>query len=516
MKICLFDGYIRNRAQLCEELSIWPSCPQDVERSILEAGFARWGRDIGNHICGSFALAIADEERGELFCARDQLGLKPFYYCLNPDGGFLYGSRIEDVASGLTKVEIDREALQRYMALGYPVGEQTLYRGIRKLMPGHCLVYDGSEILVQPYFTLSFCPDFSRTETQWARAIEKTLEEILVDDAEMLNSRGSCSFLSGGVDSSYLLALSGIKRGYAIGYEEEECSEAKLAADTARHLGAEFAEIEVTPDRFFAAIPRVMRSAGLPLADASTVALLLGCEEVACDCSYCLSGEGADELFAGYHVYRRADELGRTGGPWHYGCSGIMKGESARRLLMLERSYPMENLVKGIYDATESCEHLSRLQAIDCALWLEGDILLGAEAASRASGLNLLLPYADQRMVDLAMRIPTGLRLKDGCGKYVLRKAAQNRLPHEVAFRGKVGFSVPIRAWMREGPERKPDVHPRQSAHGSHTGQPDTASRGVRAVSGQEARTLHESETPPINARGGRDHSVVSRGLPRP
>ena len=110
---------------------------------------------------------------------------------------------------------------------------------------------------------------------------------------------------------------------------------------------------------------------------------------------------------------------------------------------------------EDVYKATESWEHLSRLQAIDCALWLEGDILLGANAASRESGLKLLLPYADRRMVDLACRIPAEFRIQDDCNKYVLRKAAQNHLPPEVALRPKVGFSVPICTWMREEDRRE-------------------------------------------------------------
>ena len=132
-----------------------------------------------------------------------------------------------------------------------------------------------------------------------------------------------------------------------------------------------------------------------------------------------------------------------------------MEEDDARRLLMLDRSYPAKDLVAKVYEASESWEHLSRLQAIDCTLWLEGDILLGANAASKASGLKLLLPYADRRMVDLATRIPASLKLKNGCGKYILRMAAQKRLPHEVAFRRKIGFSVPICSWMREPRHRE-------------------------------------------------------------
>ena len=454
MRVCLFAGYMRNRAQLCEELGIPPAGRREQERSVLEAGFSRWGCEIGNHIHGSFALAILDEESGKLFCARDPLGIEPFYYRLDPDGTFRYGSRIVDVVDKARR-EIDPEALQRYLMLGYPAGEKTLFKGVMKLMPGCCLVFDGGKLLVQSYYAPSFQPDFSRTEEQWVNEIEQTLESILAEDAETLASGGSCAFLSSGVDSSYLLALSGARRACCIGYREDGRSEAKAASETARCLGVEFAEAQITSDMFFDAVPRAMRSTGLPLADASTVALLLGCEEVARTSSCCLSGEGADELFAGYHIYRRADELGWTGGPWHFGCAGVMGAEDARRLLMLDRSYPVEDLVGAVYEASESWEHLSRLQAIDCALWFEGDILLGANAAARASGIELLLPYADRRMADLATRIPARLRLKDGCGKYVLRKAARRRLPHEVAFGSKIGFSVPICDWMRKQRHRE-------------------------------------------------------------
>ena len=457
MRACFFEGHIRNRLQLCEELSIDPASPQNDELSLLEAAFGLWGSDIGNHLRGSFSFAIMNETNGELFCARDPLGIEPFYYRLDVDGALRYGSDIETVVYGMERREIDLEALQRYFMLGYPAGEKTLYDGVWKLMPGHYLIYDGTSILTRPYHTLSFSPDYSRNEAQWVADIERTLDEILEEDAAALESGGSCAFLSSGVDSSYLLAKSGAKHAYSIGYAEESSSEAREAAATARQLGVEFSEVEIDSNQYFDAIPRVIHSAGMPLADASTVALLIGCESVANDGSCCLSGEGADELFAGYHLYRRANTLGKTGGPWYFGCSRIMRAEDAQRLLMLERSYPMENLVKGIYEATESCEHLSRLQAIDCALFLEGDILLGAHAASRASGLRLLLPYADQRMVTLAARIPASYKLREGCGKYVLRKAAQGKLPHEVAFRRKIGFSVPIRAWMRE-PERMRDI----------------------------------------------------------
>ena len=139
--------------------------------------------------------------------------------------------------------------------LGYPAGETTLYNGVRKLMPGHCLTYDGSELVIRPYFSLAFEPDYSRTEEQWASEIEWTFADIVAEDAEVLEAQGSCSFLSGGVDSSYMLAMSGVKRAYGVGYAEEASSEAAVASETAEFLGAEFCEVRVTSDQFFEAIP---------------------------------------------------------------------------------------------------------------------------------------------------------------------------------------------------------------------------------------------------------------------
>ena len=180
----------------------------------------------------------------------------------------------------------------------------------------------------------------------------------------------------------------------------------------------------------------------------------IGCASAAQSSLICLSGEGADEFFAGYHIYRRSEELAHTGGPWHYGCAGVMEPEQAASLLKLERPFPTEHLVKQLYADSESDEHLSRLLRIDCALWLEGDILFGINRSSRSCGLKLLLPYADRRLFELSTRIPAALKWKDGVGKYILRRAAEQQLPHEVAFRSKIGFSVPIGNWMRREPFR--------------------------------------------------------------
>ena len=452
MTLSFFEGYIRNRGPLCRELGL----PDGTsERAVLEAGYRRWGDDLPGRLYGAFAFVFHNPENNTFFCARDQIGLQPFFYCVTGNREFLYGCDLNElIRDRRYHRAVDREALQRYMNFGYPAGEITLWQGIRKLMPGRTLLFRDGEICTNAYYHPAYAPDPARTEASWTAEIGETLSRILSEDRRNNDFRSACSFLSGGVDSAYLLALSGVPRAIGIGYPGESVSEAPLAAKTAQALGVEFSEVDITPEDFFDAVPRTVRRLGVPLADASAVAFGIGCEKAAQRCDCCFSGEGADEFFAGYRIYRQADRLGHTGGPLHYGCFGVMAAEDAARLLMLDDPFPCGHLVQALYEETEACEHLSRLLRIDCALWLEGDILFGAGRSAKASGLRLLLPYADRRLFELSARIPSALKWKEDTGKYILRRAADTRLPDGIAFRPKTGFSVPVRGWLRREPFR--------------------------------------------------------------
>lgn len=451
MTLAFFQGYIRNRKQLCRELTL----PEGTEeRAILEAGYRQWGERLPDHLYGAFAFVFRDTETETLFCARDPIGLQPFFYFVTEDRRLLYGCGVNELLRDSGCRDVDREALQHYMNFGYPAGEKTLWQGIRKLMPGQSMTFRDGETLVSAYWQPVFMPDDSRTEEYWIREIRETLGQILDEDRENTDFRGAASFLSGGVDSAFLLALSRVSRAIGIGYRGESVSEAPLAAQTARMLGTGFTEAEVTPEAFFDAVPRMVRRLGMPLADASAPVFGIGCEKAAQNYSFCFSGEGADEFFAGYWIYRLADSLALSGGPLHYGCAGVMPAEDAAKLLKQDRVFSCRHLVDRIYAETEQDEHLSRLLRIDCALWLEGNILFGTGQSAAACGLRLLLPYADRRMFELSARIPSALKWKDGTGKYILRKAADTVLPAGIAFRPKIGFSVPVRKWMRTEPFR--------------------------------------------------------------
>ncbi|MBR2699389.1 MAG: asparagine synthase C-terminal domain-containing protein [Clostridia bacterium] len=252
------------------------------------------------------------------------------------------------------------------------------------------------------------------------------------------------------MDSALLLAASGVKRAASIRFRESACSEWEAASETAACLGRTLQGITLSPTEYLDAIPRYVRNAELPTSDSCVTAFLLDCEYTGGKGGPWLSGEGADEFFAGYNNYRLAPELAWDDGPTHYGLYGIMAREDARRLLGQERACPAEALVRDLYAQTARDEHLSRLLLIDIRLWLEGDILLSVNRSARANGVALVLPYADRRMFELSAAIPSDLKWRDGCGKYILRRTAERRLPHEIAFRKKIGFMNPLRQWFGE------------------------------------------------------------------
>lgn len=448
LKSVLFSGYIRNIEALRSELNI---AETDGVSAVLERGYARWGQDICAHLYGAFSFVLREEQSGNLFCARDQLGLNPLFYHLTESGKLLVSEDIRVIARHPEyHKKLNRNALVTYLVLGYPAGNETLFEGIRKLPAGHFLTYQNGEVSLHRYYRLQYRPDFSRTEEEWIREIERTARDIIAEDQQDCHFDGAESLLSGGVDSSYLLALNGLPDACSIGYEDfENYDESHLAQQTAAALGRNLHKCMITAEQYFDALPHVIEGMGLPLADASSVAFYLGCQNIAERTSMCFSGEGADEFFAGYRIYRLADKLAQEGGAIHCGCYGIMEESDARALLKEPMPrFPGESLVREIYADTAEGEHLSRLLAIDVDLYLEGNIMFALSRSSAVNGLQMRTPLADRRMFELAARIPSEWKLRNGVGKYILRQAAERVLPTETAHRPKVGFAVPMAPWM--------------------------------------------------------------------
>ena len=259
------------------------------------------------------------------------------------------------------------------------------------------------------------------------------------------------SFLSGGVDSSYVLAMSEAAAADSCGYEEERFDESKLAAETAKLLGVRFNRCVITPEEYFDIVPYVMYNMEQPLGDASAIAFALGCKATAEHTKLCYSGEGSDEFFGGYNMYRNAERYGDNLKTFYVGNTNIMKEDEKKRILKNydETVLPI-NLVKEMYEENEGLDPLSKMQDIDIQIWLEGDIYLNVDKMSEAAGLEIRMPLTDRRIFDIASRIPSKYKLTEEQNKVAIRMAAAKVLPEEIAYRKKLGFVVPIRIWMAD------------------------------------------------------------------
>ncbi len=446
-----YRGHIRNHVQLCDILGIESNLGREErEARILTAAYEKWGCDMAHHLHGMYAFALYDDKADELICIRDRFGTKPFYYYITKDSKILYGTMIRTIMEqeGFEK-ELDVDMLQIYMSLTYPAGERTFFKGVKKLMPGCCLVWKNGEYKINRYWKPEFKPDNSRTLEQWADEIHSTVE-LMMQEVKT-DEETAESFLSGGVDSSYVLAMSDVKVANSCGYDEERFDESVLAKQTAELLGRECRKCNITPQAYFDIVPYVMYNMELPLGDASAIAFALGCIETAKSTKLCYSGEGADEFFGGYNMYRNAERYGDNLPTFYVGNTNIMKEDEKQRIL---KSYNPDvlpiNLAKQIYEETQGLDPLSKMSAVDIQIWLEGDIYLNVDKMSEAAGLEIRMPLTDLRVFDIASRMPSKFKVDQEQNKVAFRTAASKVIPDEIAFRKKLGFVVPIRIWLAD------------------------------------------------------------------
>ncbi|MBE6858264.1 MAG: asparagine synthase (glutamine-hydrolyzing) [Ruminococcus sp.] len=451
MKLIEYRGHIRNYRELCSELDIDSTLSREQRESeIITKGYEKWGSALPDKLYGMFAFCISDTENDEIFCARDHFGTKPFYYYITESGKLLCGTMIRGIMEqeGFVK-ELNTDMLQIYMSLTYVGGEDTFFKGVKKLMPGCYMKFADGRAEITRYWTPTFNPDNSRSLEEWGDEIHSLTRQIMTevkDDDETAES-----FLSGGVDSSYVLAMSDAEVSNSCGYDDERFDESGMAKQTADLLGRKNNRCVITPEAYFEAVPYVMYNMEQPLGDASAIAFAVACRETAKHTKLCYSGEGADEFFGGYNMYRNAERYGENLRTFYVGNTNIMKEDEKKRILA---SYNDEvlpiNIAKHIYEETEGLDPLSIMSDVDIQIWLEGDIYLNVDKMSEAAGLEIRMPLTDRRMFDIASRMPSCYKVNDETNKVALRTAAAKVLPEEIAFRKKLGFIVPIRIWLAD------------------------------------------------------------------
>ncbi|WP_405356673.1 asparagine synthetase B family protein [Ruminococcus sp.] len=446
VQVRYYSGYIRNFKKVCEELGITPLSREQREEQILIKGFEKWGTELPEHIFGAFAFALYDDAADKLYVFRDPVGQKQLFYSVAGDELLCSGDIDAIVTDSRIEKRLNMRMLQQYLFYGYPIGEETFYEGVYKLKGGHFLEWDGKNLKKNCYFKPIFRPE-DKSIDEFADEIKAVVTEILEEERADTELPYKESFLSGGVDSSYLLAASDAQCANTVGYEEADFSEAHLAQQTAEHFNKGFRVKMITPEAYFERIPTVMDKMGQPLGDASAVAFSIGCQAVKEHADVVYSGEGIDEFFGGYNAHKR-----EIPSDWVYlTCSHIMNTDVVKALMIdFDENVKPSDPLTELWEEAKQEDQLDSKLTMDISFWLDGDIYLNTDRTSTACGIELHTPFSDYRLFEVASRIPSEYQFREEQNKYVFRKAASSILPYESAFRKKVGFPVPVRQWLAD------------------------------------------------------------------
>ena len=464
--------------------------------------YEEYGLDCVEHLRGMFAFAIWDQRKQELFIARDRLGVKPLYYFHADDGSLYFGSEIKTIfAAGALKPELNYAALPDYLANHAPSGETTLFQGVKRLLPGHTLVWRDGKISVNRYWDVSFvkAKDQGYSDSdyieQWSELFRTSVKLRLMADVPL------GMFLSGGIDSSAIAAvMSGMVdepiKTFSVAFREREANELEYARLVAEKYKTDHHEIVVSPDIFFSALPNLIWHEDEPLAHPSSVALYFVSHLAAQNVKVVLTGEGSDELLAGYARYWKTLKLLSWGDRYHKltpelfrnvvrkQLSALPNGSRIKQKLQrtfLTLSPDIESLyldnfavfsrqslsqlltpesreriteidpyrvIHEMMERTDAESLLDRLLYSDIKTYLH-ELLMKQDQMSMATSLESRVPFLDHKLVEFTARLPERLKLRGWTTKYILRQSMKNVLPEAILSRPKMGFPVPIGAWFR-------------------------------------------------------------------
>lgn len=485
--VLVFNGEIYNfkelRAELLEKGHIFAN---NSDSEVLLHGFEEWGEDMVPRLRGMFAFVIFDRRDRSLFAARDMFGIKPFYYTFMGES-FIFGSEIKSFLEHPDfKKELNEEALAHYLSFQYSPTEETFFKGVYKLPPAHYFTFKNGEMKKTRYFK----PDFNSKDgvlEYFADLTDKAVRESVA--AHKIADVEVGSFLSSGIDSSYIAEAANVDKTFTVGFESpdgdryNEIHFAKKFADT---IGVENISKIITPEEYWGTFPKIQYHMDEPLADPAAIALYFVSELASKYVKVVMSGEGADELFGGYRIYQEPitltayDKLpfcirrvisrvcehlpqkhginylvrrGKTIEERFIGNASIFSTKERNALLKSEtakKAVSPQVLCSKFYNEVKDKDDITKMQYLDINMWLMGDILLKADKTSMANSLELRVPFLDKKVMELAETIPHNCRVNTKTTKLALRKAAEKTLPKLTAEKDKLGFPVPIRVWLKE------------------------------------------------------------------
>ncbi len=481
--VLTFNGEIYNYRELREELiSLGHIFRTKSDSEVLLHGFEEYGDALLCRLRGMFAFVIYNRHDGSLFGARDIFGIKPFYYTQMKDS-FIFGSEIK---AFLPHPQFDKalneDVLSHFLSFQYSPTEETFFKNVFKLPPAHFFYYKDGKMKKTRYHIPRFSPEQGALE-YYADLVDKAVRESV--ETHKIADVPVGSFLSSGIDSSYIAATAKVDKTFTVGFEGDggRYSEIDYAKEFAETVGVQNISRVITAEEYWEEFPHIQYHMDEPLADPAAIALYFVSRLASEHVKVVMSGEGADELFGGYRIYmepitttaydilpfplRRAISKlcsvlpqkhginylvrrGKTIEERFIGNASIFSKRERKRVLLRDSAPAPQLLCKKFYDECKDNDTITRMQYLDINMWLMGDILLKADKTSMANSLELRVPFLDKYVLELAQKIPTECRVNTKTTKLALRKAAERTIPSSTAMKDKLGFPVPIRLWLKE------------------------------------------------------------------
>jgi asparagine synthase (glutamine-hydrolysing) len=498
----VFNGEIYNFSSVRRELELAGhrfSTNSDTE--IIVHGWEQWGADCVHRFRGMFAFILWDRSHNTLFVARDRLGVKPLHYAQLPNGSWVFGSELKVVTAHPDFVsEIDTNAVEDFLALGYIPDPRTIWQGASKLPPAHYMIFRVGEEnpTIERYWDVPFAPDNRITEAEAAEQFRD-----LFDDAvkmRMIAEVPLGAFLSGGVDSSAVVASMARQsnspvRTCSISFDNPKFDESKFALRVAQQYSTDHQTDRVS-ENDFDLLDKLVDLYDEPYADSSAIPTYRLCQVARKRVTVALSGDGGDETFGGYRRYRmhlaedrirqtiplsmrksvfrslgeiypKFDRLPRVfrakttfqalaqdSASAYYNSVSVIRSEVRERLYSDEfkrklNGYRTSELFSAIAATAPTDDSLSIIQYLDYQTYLPGDINTKVDRASMAHSLEVREPLMDHVLVEWAGRLSPKMKIRNNEGKFIFKKAMESRLPHEILYRKKMGFAIPLAEWFR-------------------------------------------------------------------
>lgn len=481
--VLVFNGEIYNFLELKAELIAKGHIfKTDSDSEVLIHGYEEYKENLLIKLRGMFSFIIWDKNENQIFGARDFFGIKPMYYS-SMGSTFMFGSEIKSfLAHPEFKKELNEVALENYLTFQYSPTEETFFKNVYKLPPAHYFIYKDSKLSIKKYWEINFDSDESKSLDYWIDQISEKFEDSV--EAHKLSDVEVGSFLSSGIDSSYVACIADVDKTFTVGFNSEQYNEISFAKSLSDHLNIKNISKIISAKEYWDVLPNIQYLMDEPLADPAAVALYFVCNIASDHVKVVLSGEGADEIFGGYSIYKEPLDMkfydkiplsirkfiGKIACKFpsirglnflirrsksledRFIGNAYMFNESERKnLLKISTDAPNANEITGyFYNKVKSKDSVTKMQYLDLHLWLTGDILLKADKMSMANSLELRVPFLDKNIMELAAKIPLKYRVNDINTKYALRMASAKKLPKATAEKKKLGFPVPIRVWLKE------------------------------------------------------------------